>query len=172
MENNKNLKYGVIGFLSFLVLLGLDQGTKYLAETRLKGSAGVPLIPGVLEFQYLENAGAAWGILQNKQLFFYMLTVPFVIFLIWVFFRIPQKRRYLGLHIISIMLLAGAIGNLIDRLRLKYVIDFIYFKLINFPIFNVADIYVVISIALFFVLIMFFYKDEELHFLSRKKKEA
>lgn len=76
------------------------------------------------------------------------------------------------LHIIASVLTAGALGNFIDRLRLGYVVDFFYFSLINFPVFNVADIFVVISFIGIAVSILFIYKDDEFEFLSIRKKES
>ena len=70
------------------------------------------------------------------------------------------------------MLAAGAVGNLIDRMRYSYVVDFLYFKLIDFPVFNVADCYVTVGAVLLAVLILFVYKEEELGFLSLKKQEG
>lgn len=169
MENKKNLTYGLTALVAFGLLLALDQWTKYLAVSYLKGNAGIPLIPDVLELQYLENTGAAWGILAGKQQFLYLLSIPFSLFIVWVFFKTPKTRRHLWLSIIEVVLLAGAVGNLMDRIRLNYVVDFIYFKLIDFPVFNVADIYVVVSVAVFTVLMVFYYKDEDLQFLNRKK---
>ena len=74
------------------------------------------------------------------------------------------------LRICSILLIAGAVGNLIDRVRLNYVIDFFYFKLIDFPIFNVADIYVSVGTAVLIILILFYYKEEELNLLLKGRK--
>ena len=79
---------------------------------------------------------------------------------------------YTLLHIIASVLTAGALGNFIDRLRLGYVVDFFYFSLINFPVFNVADIFVVISFIGIAVSILFIYKDDEFEFLSIRKKES
>ena len=84
--------------------------------------------------------------------------------------RMPVKKRYLPMRIVGILLGAGAVGNLIDRMMQKYVVDFLYFKLIDFPIFNVADCYVTMGAILLAILILFVYKDEELGFLSLKKK--
>ena len=72
--------------------------------------------------------------------------------------------------IICIMLFAGGIGNFIDRVRFNYVVDFFYFKLIDFPIFNVADIYVSVSCVFLAILIIFFYKDKDFDFLGKKKE--
>ena len=79
---------------------------------------------------------------------------------------------YTLLHIIASVLTAGALGNFIDRLRLGYVVDFFYFSLINFPVFNVADIFVVISFIGIAVSILFIYKDDEFEFLSIRKRES
>ena len=67
------------------------------------------------------------------------------------------------------MITAGGIGNLIDRVRLNYVVDFIYFSLIDFPVFNVADIYVTVSMFLLLILVLFYYKDEDFQFLKWKR---
>ena len=75
------------------------------------------------------------------------------------------------LHLIAVLLTAGALGNFIDRITQGYVVDFFYFSLIDFPIFNVADIYVVVSFIALIICILFIYKDEEFSFLQFKKKE-
>ena len=85
---------------------------------------------------------------------------------VFIYGRIPQKRRFVPLRVCAILLASGAIGNLIDRLARNYVVDFCYFNLIDFPIFNVADCYVVISTLLLILLFFFVYSDEELEFLS------
>ncbi len=82
----------------------------------------------------------------------------------------PEDKKYLPLRVVGVLLGAGAVGNLIDRMAQSYVVDFLYFKLIDFPIFNVADCYVTAGAILLAVLILFVYKDEELGFLSLKKK--
>ena len=73
-----------------------------------------------------------------------------------------MERKYLPLRACAVLIAAGAVGNFIDRIRLGYVVDFLYFKLIDFPIFNVADIYVTVSTALFIVLLCFYYKEEDI----------
>lgn len=168
----KSKKYAGVSALVFVLLTAFDQWTKQLAVTHLMGKAPKVLISGVLELQYLENRGAAFGILQNHR---FLLVVPALIFLAAALFfciRLPKTRRMLPLHSTLLVLAAGALGNVIDRIRLKYVVDFISFVLIDFPIFNVADIYVVVSVAVLFLLILFYYKDEEFAgMLPGKKKE-
>ena len=74
------------------------------------------------------------------------------------------------MRLVAVFLAAGAVGNLIDRMRYSYVVDFLYFKLIDFPVFNVADCYVTVGAVLLAVLILFVYKEEELGFLSLKRQ--
>ena len=120
---------------------------------------------GVFELHYLENRGAAFGILQNQRIVFVILTIIYLAAVFWFLHRCPKTGRYTLLHIIASVLTAGALGNFIDRLRLGYVV-------INFPVFNVADIFVVISFIGIAVSILFIYKDDEFEFLSIRKKES
>ena len=82
----------------------------------------------------------------------------------------PNDKKYLPLFFCVVLLASGAVGNVIDRVLRGFVVDFLYFELIDFPIFNVADCYVVVSAALLILLTGFFYKDEDLEFLSSKEK--
>ena len=144
----------------------LDQVTKHLAVVHLKLQREIVLIRGVFELRYLENRGAAFGLFQNRQMFFVCAAV--VIFLLIGFFygRIPGGLKFLPMRICAVLICAGAVGNLIDRIRYQYVVDFFYFSLIDFPIFNVADCYAVIACVLFAYLILFFYKEEELEWFA------
>lgn len=156
--------------LCFVVLVALDQLTKWLAVTKLKEQDPFVIIPGVFEFNYLENRGAAFGIFQGKQFIFLIGALIISALVIFLYRKIPTTARYFPMRFCSVLICAGAIGNMIDRIRLNYVIDFLYFRLIDFPIFNVADIYVCVACFLFAFLILFVYKDEELNFLSFKNK--
>lgn len=171
MENKRSaVLYGISGLIGTVVLTLLDQWTKHLAVTYLAGQDDIILIPGVFQLQYLENRGAAFGIMQNKVWIFAILTIVYLIAAVWIYFRIPRQKKYLLLQIIAILLTAGALGNFIDRVRLGYVVDFFYFSLIDFPIFNVADILVVVSFILLAICILFVYKEEDFSFLSFKKQ--
>lgn len=164
----------LISVLCVLIGIIIDQYTKYLAVTHLQ-TAPIPVIEGVFELQYLENRGAAFGMLQNKQWFFLIITVVLLFYITKLYIGLPHTKRVLPLRISMIFITAGAIGNMIDRIRLNYVIDFLYFKLIDFPIFNVADIYVTVSTFFIAFLILFYYKetefDEFTKCLSWKRKE-
>ena len=130
----------------------------------------IDIIKNVLTLTYLRNNGSAFGMFSGKINAFLVLTVIIVAVITYIVIRMPVTKRYLPMYIVCTMLVSGAIGNLIDRVRFGYVRDFIYFKLINFPVFNVADCYVTISVATFIVLILFIYKENEFDFLSFKKK--
>lgn len=172
MKNRKNLNYMIMAVVVIALLLGLDQWTKYLAVTHLKDQPNIVLIRGVLELEYLENRGAAFGVLQNQQWLFSVLTVVFLAFACFVLWRLPKTRHFLPAYWVFVVLTAGALGNFIDRLVQKYVVDFVYFSLINFPVFNVADIYVSLSAAAFFVLVIFIYKEEDYGVFFRKKEQG
>lgn len=167
-----------------MLMVTIDQITKYLAVAFLKDKKPFPIIKDVFELQYLENRSAAFGMdpisllhkmfdfqvfndnpelfLQTKMIFFVILTIAAVLLFIFVFTRIPEKKKFVFMDIVFISFTAGAIGNFIDRVVNQYVIDFLYFKLIDFPIFNVADIYVTVAAFAMVFLILFFYKEKDL----------
>ncbi len=156
--------------LTFL-LVALDQVTKGMAVKCLKGQEAFTLWEGVFEFRYLENRGAAFGMLQGQRVFFLFTGVIVLLVVIYLLGHMSKEKRYWPIRLIAICILSGAWGNMIDRLCLGYVVDFFYFRLIDFPIFNVADIYVTVATAFLVILILFFYRDEELnHLLIRKGK--
>jgi len=168
MKSSKSpLKLYITSVLCIIIGIFLDQYTKFLAVTHLI-DAPIPIIDGVFELHYLENRGAAFGMLQNQQWFFLITGTILLVLVAIVYTRLPYTKRILPLRICMILVTAGAIGNMIDRIRLNYVVDFLYFKLINFPIFNVADIYVTVATFVIVFLILFYYKEDELDELFRK----
>lgn len=165
-NHNGYIRLYVTGALLAAVLIFIDQMTKLLAVAKLKDQAAYVIWKGVFELHYLENRGAAFGVMQGKKVFFVLITIIMVLFLIYAYGRIPAEKHFFPLHGICITLFAGALGNFIDRVAHNYVIDFFYFSLIDFPIFNVADIYVTCSVALFVILFLFYYKEADLDRLS------
>ncbi len=153
-----------------LIAAVLDQLSKRWALANLGDHEPVPLIPGILEFLRIENRGAAFGILQGKMFFFYLITAVVAGAILYVVIRLPEDRKYLPLLVTLAFLLAGAVGNLIDRAFRRSVVDFIYFRPIDFPVFNVADIYVTCATFFMVLLILKFYDDEDFRFLSLKKE--
>ena len=92
-------------------------------------------------------------------------------FVAYAMAKLPAKKRYVPMEVCLVMVMAGAAGNLIDRVFHGYVVDFLYFKLIDFPIFNVADCYVTVGTALLLVLFLWYYSDEEFDMLLRRRGE-
>ncbi len=146
------------------ILIGvlLDQFTKYLAYANLRQKEPYVLIKGVFQLEYLENRGAAFGLFQNQRVFFYLSFAVICTAALWFYAKAPMERHYLPLRVCAVLIVSGALGNFIDRVRMNYVVDFLYFKLIDFPVFNVADIYVTVSTFLLFFLLCFYYKEEDL----------
>jgi signal peptidase II len=156
---NRNRRFAAC-ILIGIILVFLDQCTKYLAETFLKPKGYVTVIPGVLELRYLENRGAAFGMLQNRQWIFVVFAICCVILCCWYVFRLAAEDRHLASAVCLSVLAAGASGNLIDRVARGSVIDFIYVSLIHFPVFNVADICVSVSTIVLVFLVLFYYKGD------------
>ena len=160
--NTKRITHYIMALVSIVVLVLLDQITKHLVVLHLKDRSAYVLIKDVFQLEYLENRGAAFGVLQNQRIFFYISVLLITIAVIWFYHKVPIEHKYLPLRICAVLILSGAFGNCIDRIRLNYVVDFLYFKLINFPIFNVADIYVTVAAFLLVILILIYYKEDDL----------
>ena len=173
--NSKNThnKRGItiISIVLAVILIAFDQFTKWLAVTRLKGREAFVLIEGVFELDYLENRGVAFGMFQNQRWPILIFGAIFMLIIIFIIFRLPEGKKYNILQILLVCIVAGGIGNMIDRFFLGYVVDFFSFVLINYPIFNVADCYVVCATIGLFIMFLFVFKDEELTFLSLKRKD-
>ena len=167
---NQKVRQLLFFAVGLIVSIGLDQWTKALAVAKLKGNQPFVLINGVFEFYYSENRGAAFGMLQGRQFLFFIIAAFVLAAAVFVMVRMPSERRFLPLTACLFLLVSGAAGNMIDRISQGYVVDFLYFKLIDFPIFNVADCYVVIATFLLMILIFFVYSEEDLSFLSFKKQ--
>ncbi len=124
-------------------IIALDQLTKWLAVIYLEPLDSLPLWQDVLHLTYARNEGAAFGIFSNSRwVFMVFSTVAIIGLLVYLIFFRP-KSRYV--QITLAMIVGGGIGNMIDRILLGYVIDFIDFTLINFAIFNVADSFVTVG---------------------------
>lgn len=171
MKQNVTWKRAVFAAIFFIFLILLDQWTKALAIAHLKDQEPFVIIPGVFQLRYLENRGAAFGMLQGRQTFFTVIAVFALIVIAYAYFKLPWKKRFHPLRAVGLMIAGGAVGNLIDRVVLGYVVDFFYFELIDFPIFNVADIYVTVATIALALLILFYYRENELDSLFPSKKE-
>ncbi|MBE5969544.1 MAG: signal peptidase II [Lachnospiraceae bacterium] len=186
MFKNFKLKI-IIEIIIFALLIFFDQFTKYLAVLKLGESGKYDVIPGFISFEMLlnGNTGGAWGIFSGKMVFFYIITLVFAAVIVFFIYRAnkAQKlefassevnykliRHFQMFEMILVCLLGGAFGNFIDRIRLHYVIDFLSFQFIDFPIFNVSDCIICISIVFLFICIIFVFKDKEFNLLLKSNK--
>lgn len=145
-----------------IVLVFFDQITKYIAKLYLEGQNAFSVFPNVFEFCYLEggNTGAAFGLFRGNTFFLSIISLLVFLIIVGCFWYTSKKPGNKWLSFCLVLMAAGALGNWIDRFFRGYVIDFLYFKLIDFPIFNVADCYVTIS-AILLILLVTFSKEEE-----------
>ena len=167
---NSKRNFIILDVIVSFILIFIDQYTKHLAVIYLKNKPAFSIIDGVFELNYLENRGAAFGMLQNQKLFFLLVSSIVLIGIGYILYKIPEEKKYYILHVLLVLIASGAIGNMIDRIRLEYVVDFFYFVLINFPIFNMADIYVSVACILLAFVMLFIYKEEDLDFLGKNNK--
>jgi signal peptidase II len=166
---NQGKKYG-LGALAVALLVWFDQWTKQLEQEHL--TAGPHVIwDGVFDLRYSINKGAAFGILQNQRIFFIISTCLVLAAILYCYHKIPATKKNLPLLALCVSVTAGALGNFIDRIFNGYVVDFLYFKLIDFPVFNVADIYVTLATILLLYLMFFIFKERELDYILCSKKK-
>ena len=158
----------IIPIIAIVLGVALDQYTKALAVKHL-ADGPIPLIEGVFELKYLENRGAAFGMLQNQKFFILFVGIICMAVVLFFLFKLPTQKKFRIVHVLIALVVSGGIGNMIDRFRFDFVVDFISFVLIHFPIFNLADCYIVVSTILLFILFMFVYKEKDLEFLNFKQ---
>lgn len=144
-------------FILSAVIILLDQLSKFVAIKYLKGSTPHVIITNFFRLSYVENFGAAFGILQNKKILFIIITC-IVIFSISFYLVKNYNKLNIFMRLGLGMFLGGTIGNFIDRVRFGYVVDFISFRLFNkyeFPVFNIADIAIVVGTFIILILVLF-----------------
>ena len=143
-----------------LIIIALDQISKYWVVNNIGLTDSITVIPDVIDFVYVKNTGAAFSFLANKTYGIILLScvsVAFCIAVVW--FMIKKKPKNKLLTISLALMLSGAIGNVIDRIFRGYVVDFIETTFINFPVFNVADIAITIGAVLVIIFVLFFDRD-------------
>lgn len=144
--------------LIIAILIGLDQLSKYWALNYLKDAESIPVIQNMFHLTYVENRGAAFGMFQNNQIIFIVVAILASIFGLYY---LHTKKVHLVGKIGILLIISGAIGNLIDRVRLGFVVDYFDFRIIWEYVFNVADVFVVVGTMLLCVYILFF-EDKEM----------
>lgn len=159
----------ILSAIIIIVSVVLDQITKYLAVSRLKPIDVHPFIPKLLEFNYETNEGVAFGMLQGKRWIFIptsLLAIGIVAFII-----IKYRKTISPLLCVALSMIAGGgVGNQIDRLVNGYVVDFLNFLFIDFPVFNVADCFVTVGCALAIISVLTL--DRALLFDEKKEKKT
>lgn len=152
-----------------LICVILDQASKFLAETYLLPRGSVTIIDGVLDFTYAENTGAAFSILRGRQDLFIWITALAVLVMLFLLIRYRTKLHPFA-RWSMILLVGGALGNLIDRVIRGYVVDFINVTFVDFAIFNISDICTVLGCIGLVIYLLFseFHKESE----TREKKKG
>ena len=147
--------------------VGLDQLTKYLAVEFLKPIKSYPLWKGVLHLTYIENEGAAFGMLSNHRWVFMIFSSVAIVGVSVYLFRFCREGKWVKVALA--MIVGGGIGNMIDRIALGYVVDFVDFTLIHFAVFNVADSFVSVGAVM---LVIWFVRGMILEYRNGKTKKA
>ena len=143
-------------FLSVLLVL-FDIITKQITVANMTVGQSLPIIENIFHLTYVKNTGAAFSILSGERIFLILMPVLIIAaILIYIFVKKPTSKL---LMVSFSMIISGGIGNLIDRIKLGYVIDFLDFCLINFPVFNLADIWITVGAILFIALLLFSKED-------------
>lgn len=140
------------------LLVAADIFTKAYFYYNLEVGEGFAIIPRVLSFVYVKNTGAGFSLFQGQTVLLSVISALFIVAIfIYDFFRFDKSRWYL---FSLVFIVAGALGNFIDRVSYGFVVDFIKLDFINFPIFNLADIFLTVGIVIYAVYIFFFYEEE------------
>lgn len=154
----------ILSFVLIIVLTVIDQIIKLVIVKNISIGQVINLIKigdkQILNLTHIRNTGAAWSIMQGKTWF--LIGLPIAVLIAGVVYMVINRKKLKKFEAVIIsMIIAGGIGNLIDRIRLKEVVDYISFKLIDFPVFNFADICVVVGEILLVVYIFFFEESKK-----------
>ena len=146
-------------YLSLIALgiVGADQLTKFLVVANIPMFADVPFLPGIVQLTYVQNTGAAFSAFQGMQWLFALVFVVLTVLLVWEYFKKPMPFTTFE-RVMLACVYGGGLGNMIDRLRLGYVVDMIETQFIEFPVFNVADCFITCGCILLMVSLFFFKK--------------
>lgn len=163
-------KLYIMDICILVLAAAIDRISKILAVSHLKDRPAVSVVSGVLEFRYLENSGAAFGLLKGQKSFIILVGIIVLLACLYVLVKTPGKKKYIMCHILLSLIVSGAVGNLFDRVMYDYVVDFLYLSFIKFPIFNIADIYITVATFILVILLLFYYKEDDLNFLRFMEK--
>lgn len=157
-------------FICLILLNALDRFAKFAAMYFCENENFV-IIKDILEITYIQNTGGALGILNNQRFFFIFISVLFICLIIFFMLAMPNERKFHSLHIWLSFILAGTIGNAMDRIIYGYVIDIIYISKINFPVFNLSDIFMSLGTIFLVIIVLFKLKEKDFEFLNFKQNK-
>ncbi len=144
-------------YMIAIIVIALDQLIKWLVVTHMVLNQAIVMIPGVVDLFYIQNDGAAFSLFINQRIL--LIVVSLLVMAVIVFIERRHAVRKWDQLVALGLLLGGAAGNLVDRVHLGYVIDYVYLPFIRFPVFNLADSAIVVS--MFYLLLRFFFTNEE-----------
>lgn len=171
--NDKKIKIRpLISALIIIILFAIDQITKYIAYNSLNVNGTSKTIRNaVFSLYYVENTGISFSMLDSKMTLIIIITLIILIGIVYVLVRTPKTRYYMAFSVCMSVIIAGALGNLFDRIYRGYVIDFIMLEFIDFPVFNFADIFVCAGLVILIILIIFKYKDKDFEYIFSFKRK-
>jgi signal peptidase II len=142
-----------------VALIIVDQVTKYLTRAHIELGESLPFIPRVLELTYIKNTGAAFSILEKHTWLLSVVSAIIVVVVVWLVIK-KFFTNWIGM-LSATLIVAGGIGNLIDRVALRYVTDMIKTIFMDFPVFNFADCCITVGVVLLVIYVLFFYTEEK-----------
>ena len=167
----KIFKNYILPLIIIAVLVLVDQLIKLVVVDKIELAKEVPVIGDAVVITYLKNTGAAWSFMSGKTIILVIISVIVIGALGYFYKNLLADDKYRILRICIIFIVGGAIGNMIDRIRLGYVVDYIYFKIIHFPVFNFADICVTVCMFLMVILLLFKFDSKDMMVLIGEKPE-
>ena len=137
-------KNAIIGLIISIIIMAIDQVIKHIITSNMILDSEIKVLGDIFTIHYIRNTGSAWGMLSGHTIILVLVSIFAMMVIGYVFMNIYQS-----------------LGNFIDRIRLHYVVDYLYFKLINFPVFNFADIFVTVPVIIMILLVIFKYKGDD-----------
>lgn len=173
MNKNKiSLRKKILLTVDLFIIVGLYLADIFLDQyviDNLKGKGSFIIIENVLQLTYKENSGGLFGFLNNQQLFIMFICLILFCPLVIILIKLPDGKKYTISNFMLSFILAGSAGNFIDRAKYKHAIDYIYFINVDFPVFNLSDLYITVGCLVILFLLIFYYKEIDLVFMSFKK---
>ena len=158
----------ISGLIISIIAMIIDQAIKLLIIKNFELHEEKKVLGDIFTLYYIRNTGSAWGMLSGHTWLLVIVSLLAIFIIGYVYCNLSDKK-YTILRVCLALILGGAIGNLIDRIRLKYVVDYLYFKLIDFPVFNFADICVTVPVGLLIILLIFKYNGNDFDVIMGEK---